>query len=236
MKINPTPTQFIIFSGGGGLLEREQKVHVQPGLNTFDIENVPASFDPSTTMVFFPEEESIAETITLQQVDVKRPDKKIVENFIQREKNAAQNIIENATDLRGENRELILQLIESANYRRYEDMQGTIIITLDSKIDQELTLGIKYFIEDARIKWEPSVHVEIDEDSQTAKVESYILVMNNTDMTYPKCKLGFAEFETKNIAPEEGYLDDLAMEQAVQSKIPQNRMMQKMKKISNVYM
>ena len=195
MKINPTPTQFIIFSGGGGLIEREQKVHVVPGLNTFDIENVPAAFDPSTTMVYFPAEEKLADSITLQQVDVKRPDKKIVENFIQREQNAAKNIIANATDLRGENRELILQLIESANYRRYEDMQGTIIVTLDSDRDQELTLGIKYFIEDARIKWEPSMHVELDEETQTATIESYILVMNNTDITYPKCKVGFAEFE-----------------------------------------
>ncbi|UYP47162.1 hypothetical protein NEF87_003447 [Candidatus Lokiarchaeum ossiferum] len=232
MKINPIPKQFIIFSGGGGLIERSQLVSLHPGTNIFDIENVPAAFDPSTTMISMSGSESAA----LLQVDVKRPDKQIVENFINREKSAAQNIIANATDLRGESRDMILQIIESANYRRYEDMNGSIVIKIDSTVEQEITLQVKYFIEDSRIKWEPSLHIELDEETQMAKLESYILVMNNTDISYPKCTIGFAEFETKGIAPEMGYLEDLEMEQMAQSEIPKNRMMKQMQKVSNVYM
>ncbi|MCP4764046.1 MAG: hypothetical protein GY870_19895 [archaeon] len=231
MKINPAPTKFIIFSGGGGLLERIQKVKLTQGFNKFEIENVPAAFDPSTTTVFFPEN---PQDVSLQQIDVKRPDKIIVDNFISREKDAASNIIQNATDLRGENRDTILQLIESAHYRRYEDMPGTIIVSIESKIEQEISLGIKYFLEDARIKWEPSLHVKIDEKTGTATVEGFILTMNNTDISYPRCELGFAEFETKSSIPDYGYLDDLAVEQEAQSVMPRNRMMKQMKKMKNV--
>lgn len=224
MKINPPPIKFIIFSGGGGLIERIQKVSLVPGINKFEIENVPAAFDPSTTMVFFPESPT---DITLQQVDVKRPDKRIVDNFIAREKQAAGAIIQNATDLRGENRDMILQLIESAHYRRYEDMAGTIIISMESKIDQEISLGIRYFLEDDRIKWEPNLHIEIDEKTGTATIEGFILVMNNTDLSYPRCELGFAVFETKAAVTEEGYLDDLLLEQEAQNIMPKSRMMRK---------
>ena len=231
MKINPIPTQFTIFSGGGGLIERTQKIRVHPGINQFEIDNVPASFDPSTTMVFF----SNNEKISLQQVDVKRPDKMIVDTFINREKQAAKNIIVNATDLRGESREKILQIIESANYRRYEDMKGTIIVSIESQIEQEIELTIKYFIEDSRIKWEPSLKVQIDEESGNATLEGYILVMNNTDISYPKCEIGFAEFEDIGVNPEDGFLDDLAMEQEAQNIMPRARMMKKMKKASNYF-
>ena len=233
MKINPPPTKFIIFSGGGGLIERIQKVGLVTGINEFEIENVPAAFDPSTTSVFFPEETS---EISIMQIDVKRPDKRIVDNFINREKQAATNIIQNATDLRGENRDMILQLIESAHYRRYEDMPGTIIITLESKAEKEVALGIKYFLEDSRIKWEPSLHIQINEDKGTATIEGFILAMNNTDLSYPRCELGFAEFETMGTTPDEGYLDDLIEEQEAQNVMPQNRMMKQVKKMKSLLM
>lgn len=231
MKINPPPTKFIIFSGGGGLIERIQKVELVAGLNTFEIEKVPAAFDPSTTMVFFPDKD---DGVILQQIEVKRPDKRIVENFIEREKQAANAIIQNATDLRGANRDMIIQLIESAHYRRYEDMVGTIIISLESKTDQEISLGLRYFLEDARIKWEPSLHISIDKEGGTATIQGFILVMNNTDLSYPRCELGFAEFETECTLSEEGYLDDLLVEQEAQNVMPRNRMMQQVKRLKKV--
>ncbi|NHJ49950.1 MAG: hypothetical protein FK733_19315 [Asgard group archaeon] len=230
MKINPPPTKFIIFSGGGGLVERKQKVSLTQGLNRFEIENVPAAFDPSTTTVFFPSTTGV----TLQQVDVKRPDKRIIDNFISREKEAADIIIANATDLRGASREKILDLIESAHYRRYEDMFGNLIISIESKAVQEIELGIRYFLEDDRIKWQPSLHVTIDEETGTATVEGFILVMNNTDISYPRCELGFAEFETQGATPDTGFLDDLNMEQAAQNVMPRSRVMSQMKKASKV--
>ena len=212
------------------MIERVQKVKVNSGVNRIEIENVPAAFDPTTTTVFFPEPQ---EGITLMQVDVKRPDKRIVDNFINREKSAASQIIQNATDLRGSNRDQIIQLIESAHYRRYEDMSGTIIVSLEAKIEKEISLGIRYFLEDARIKWEPSLHIKINEGKNTATIEGFILVMNNTDMHYPPCEMGFAEFEMKGTVGDEGYLYDLETEQEAQSVIPQNRMMQNLKRVKH---
>ena len=231
MKINPRPTKFIIFSGGGGLVERVQKVHLSQGVNRFDIENVPAAFDPSTTTAYFP---GHASDVSIMQIDVKRPDKRIVENFINREKNAASSIIQNATDLRGDNRDQIISLIESAHYRRYEDMSGTIVIALESKVEQEISLGIRYFLEDARIKWEPSLHITLDENTGTATIEGFILAMNNTDMNYPQCEVQFAEFEMESTAEDEGFLYDLETEQVAQNILPQNRMMKKLNRMKNL--
>jgi hypothetical protein len=233
MKINPPPTKIIIFSGGGGMIERIQTIAVVPGLNQFEIENVPAAFDPSTTMVFFTKTSS---DVNLMQVDVRRPDKKIVENFIKREQTAASTIIQNATDLRGNNRDMIIQLLESAHYRRYEDMPGTIVVSLDVKTNQEIGLGIRYFLEDARIKWEPSVHIKLDENKGTATIEGFILAMNNTDISYPPCEVVFAEFEMKTEVTDRGFLDDLEMEQQAQSVLPQNRMVAKVQKMKNLLM
>ncbi|MFX0101845.1 MAG: hypothetical protein ACFFCS_19930 [Candidatus Hodarchaeota archaeon] len=233
MKINPQPTKFIIFSGGGGMIERVQKVRVNSGVNRIEIDNVPAAFDPTTTTVFFPEPK---EGINLMQVDVKRPDKRIVDNFINRERGAASQIIQNATDLRGSNRDQIIQLIESAHYRRYEDMNGTIIVSLEANSEKEISLGIRYFIEDSRIKWEPSLHIKINEGDNTATIEGFILVMNNTDISYPQCQVGFAEFEMESYVGEEGYLDDLGYEQEKQSVMPKKRMMSNLKKMNALLM
>lgn len=231
MKINPPPTKIIIFSGGGAMIERTQLVSLIAGINSFEIDSVPAAFDPSTTSVFFPKGSGDASLI---QVNVRRPDKKIVENFIKREQTAASTIIQNATDLRGENRDLIIQLLESAHYRRFEDMPGSIIVSLEAKSRQDLMLGIRYFLEDARIKWEPSLHIKIDEKNGTADIEGFILAMNNTDINYPPCDLYFAEFEMKTEVTERGYLEDLAVEQECQSMLPQNRMVQRVAKMKNL--
>jgi hypothetical protein len=231
MKINPPTTKIILFSGGGGLIERSQKVRVTQGINQFEIENVPAAFDPTTTNIFFP---NLNPEIALIQVDVKRPDKKIIDNYIERERNAADAIIHGSTDLRGTSRDIINQLIESAYYRRYEDMPGLIIATIEAKVETEIALGVKYFLEDSRIKWSPSLHVKIDEKSHTASVEGYILVINNTDMDYPMCDIAFAEFEMNNDPTESGFLQDLEEEQQQQTKIPQNRMVPQMKKVKHL--
>ncbi len=73
-----------------------------------------------------------SEDIEIVQIDVKRPDKNIMNQFIQREKSAATNIINAATDLRGQNRDKILSMIESTHYRAYEDVPR--IFKRDSEI------------------------------------------------------------------------------------------------------
>lgn len=233
MKINPQPTKFIIFSGGGGLVFRQQEVKVTPGINTFEIDDVPAAFDPKTVTV---ELVNTPEGVDLVQIDVKRPDKNIMNQFIQREKNAATNIINASTDLRGQNRDKIVTMIESTHYRAYEDVLATFSVILNSRVDATIELEIRYFLEDARIKWEPSMHISMNYDSGEASLEGFILVMNNSDFTYPQCELQFAEFELERAVSEAGYLHDLEEEQTAQNVIPASKMVQNLKRMKSLLM
>lgn len=223
MKINPPCKTFIIFSGGGGLIYRAQAVEVPAGQTTFEINDVPASFDPNTTTV---ELNDVSGEVELSQIDVRRPDKRIVDSFIQREKDASNQIIESSTDLRGANREKIIQICESAYYRRYEDMMGIISVSINAKVPSKFILQINYFIEDSRIKWKPTVHVKIDDLTKKATIEGYIMVMNNSDFNYENVDLQLAEFDLIREIGEEGFLEDIAEEQAVQTKMPKARMLQ----------
>ncbi|TFF85235.1 MAG: hypothetical protein EU551_04435 [Promethearchaeota archaeon] len=223
MKINPPCKTFIIFSGGGGLIYRAQAVEVPAGQTTFEISDVPASFDPNTTTV---ELNDVSGEVELSQIDVRRPDKRIVDSFIQREKDASNQIIESSTDLRGANREKIIQICESAYYRRYEDMMGIISVSVKAKVPSKFILKINYFIEDSRIKWKPTVHVKIDDITKKAKIEGYIMVMNNSDFNYENVDLQLAEFDLIREVGEEGFLDDIEEEQAVQTKMSKARMLQ----------
>jgi len=193
MKINPPPIKFIIFSGGGGLVTRQQKVMVNPGKNQFEIQDVPASFDPETSTVDISSTE--IEKIKLIQISVKQPDKKTVEMVINREKNASDGIIKTATDLRAENREQIISICESAYYRQYEDMFGDLMIELESQVSAEVNIMIKYFISDIRIKWNSSLQIDLDENTKNATIVGYIMVNNSSDFKYENIELEFAEFE-----------------------------------------
>jgi hypothetical protein len=232
MKINPPPTKFIVFSGGGGLVSRRQIVKIMPGLNTFDIDDVPAAFDPRTATVDLLNAPAGVEIV---QLNVKRPDKSIMSQFIQREKGAATNIINAATDLRGQNREKIIQMIESTHYRSYEDVLASFTAIISSKVEKEVELEVRYFLEDARIKWEPALHISVDKDAKTATMEGFIVVMNNSDFTYPQCELGFAEFELERQPDVSGgYLNELQQEQAAQNIVPQSKMMQNLKRMKSL--
>jgi len=193
LRINPPITDAIIFSGGGGLVIRKQKVKVTPGKNNLEIMDVPASFDPETITVELEGEQ--LDNIKLHQLSVKLPDRTIVDMVIQRERNASNNIITNATDLRAESRKQILAICESAYYRQYEDMMGKLDIIVQSDIEGEINLSIKYFIIDMRIRWKPGVQVDLDEKNQAAKIVGYINVDNNSDFIFENVELEFAEFE-----------------------------------------
>ncbi|MBD3226927.1 MAG: hypothetical protein GF329_01965 [Candidatus Lokiarchaeota archaeon] len=232
MKINPSCSTFIIFSGGGGLVTRSQMVEVQQGQTTFEITDVPASFDPNTTTVELLE--NVDDNVELVQIDVRRPDKRIVDSFIQREKTASDSIIQSSTDLRGANREKIIRICESAYYRRYEDMLGTIMISVKAKVPCKFKLQIKYFIEDTRIKWKPTIHVKINKDTHNAEIEGYIMVMNNSDFNFENVELQFAEFDLIREVGEEGLLGNIATEQAVQTKMPKTRLLQNLRRVKNI--
>ncbi len=229
MKINPPCKKFVIFSGGGGLITRSQVVEVPAGQTIFEISEVPASFDPNTTTVELLDITS--GEVELSQTDVRRPDKRIVDSFIDREKTASDAIIKASTDLRGTNREKIIQICESAYYRRYEDMLGTIAVSVNAKSPSKFTLQINYFIEDSRIKWKPAIHVKIDKDTKKAHIEGYIMAMNNSDFSFENVECEFAEFEVVSEVGEEGFLEDLEMEQQVQTKMPKARMLQNLNRM-----
>ncbi len=233
MKINPQPTKFIIFSGGGGLVFRRQSVKLAPGINTFEIDEVPAAFDPKTATV---EIMGAPDGVEVVQLDVKRPDKTIMNQFMGREKTAATNIINAAADLRGQSREKIIQIVESTHYRSYEDAIGSFSVIITSKKDTTIDMEIRYFLEDARIKWEPSLHIALDQATGEATLEGFILVMNNSDFTYPQCELNFAEFELAQVVPETGYLDNLEEEQSVQNIVPQSQMVKNLKRMKTLLM
>jgi hypothetical protein len=228
MKINPPCKRFIIFSGGGGLIVRSLSVDVPAGRTVFEVNEVPASYDPNTTTV---EILNIKGKASLVQIDVRRPDKRIMDMFINREKTASDSIIQSSTDLRGGNREKIIQICESAYYRRYEDMTGSISISIDAETPSQFTLQIKYFMEDSRIKWKPTIRVNIDDEKKKANIEGYIMVMNNSDFNFENVEFQFAEFDLIQEVGEEGFLSGIETAQAKQTLMPETKLLQNLKRV-----
>ena len=91
----------------------------------FQIQNIPASFDPNSAEIKLryikPEDKTI---ISLQQTVTSLPDRKNVNQLIEREKSAAQNIISHSIDFTREMRENISDICEASSYRTYSDMNG----------------------------------------------------------------------------------------------------------------
>ena len=184
---------------------RKQTIKVAPGKNEFEIIDVPASYDPEQVTVELKGEN--LNNIKITQLSLKLPDRTIVNMVIQRERNASNNIISSATDLRAESRKEILAICESAYYRQYEDMLGELSIIVQSDIEGEINLSIKYFFNDTRIRWKPGVQVDLDEKSNNATIIGYINVDNNSDLLLENVELKFAEFDLAE-TPMEGENED----------------------------
>jgi hypothetical protein len=180
---------------------RKQKIKITPGMNYFEIMDVPASYDPEQVIAEL-EGENL-NNVKITQLSLKLPDRTIVNMVIQRERNASNNIISSATDLRAESRKEILAICESAYYRQYEDMLGELDITVQSDIKGEITLSIKYFFNDTRIRWKPGVQVDLDVKNNNARIIGYINVDNNSDLLLENVELKFAEFDLAE-TPMEG--------------------------------
>ncbi len=87
---------------------RKQNIRVTPGKNDFEIMDVPASFEPEQVIAEL-EGENL-DKVKITQLSLKLPDRTIVNMVIQRERNASNNIISSATDLRAESRKDILAI------------------------------------------------------------------------------------------------------------------------------
>ncbi|MHA1436890.1 MAG: hypothetical protein ACTSPD_04895 [Promethearchaeota archaeon] len=196
MLIDPKVKKLIIFNGGGGIVRREMKLSLNQGENKFQIQNVPASFDPNSADIKLeyvnPEDK---EFITLQQTIVSLPDKNNVERVIEREKSAANNIISYAIDFTREMREKVSNICEASSYRTYADMTGVFDFIINARKESEVIVRIIYFINDIRIKWETTLQINIHDDNKTAEIEGFIIVDNQTGFSYDNVELGFAIFE-----------------------------------------
>ncbi len=197
MLIDPKVKKLVIFNQGGGIVEREIKLDVQMGANEFQIQNVPASFDPNSADIKLeyikPVEDE--ELITLQQTIVSLPDPETTRQIIDREKSAANNIISHSIDFTREVREDINHLCEASKYRTYQDMKGTFNFIINAEKEGQVIVKIQYFIADLRIKWETTLNVKVNKDGKTAELEAYIVVNNQTSFPYEDVELGFAIFE-----------------------------------------
>ena len=196
MLIDPKVKSLVIFNGGGGIVEREMKLSVQQGINEFEIQNVPASFDPNSADIklehITPEDK---ELITLQQTIITLPDYNNSEQIIDREKSAANSIISYAIDFTREMREKVSSICEASSYKTFADMKGTFNFIINSTKEGEIKVKIIYFLSDGRIRWDTTLQVNINEDGKTAEIEGFIVVDNQTGFTYENVELGFAIFE-----------------------------------------
>ncbi|MHA1293833.1 MAG: hypothetical protein ACTSQJ_14345 [Promethearchaeota archaeon] len=196
MLIDPKVKKLIIFNGGGGIVQREIKLSLNQGENKFQIQNVPASFDPNSADIKLEYvNPGDKEFIALQQTIVSLPDKNNVERVIEREKSAANNIISYAIDFTREMREKVSNICEASSYRTYADMTGVFDFIINARKESEVIVKIIYFISDIRIKWETTLQINIKDDNKTAEIEGFLIVNNQTGFSYNNVELGFAIFE-----------------------------------------
>ncbi|TFF94571.1 MAG: hypothetical protein EU544_04300 [Promethearchaeota archaeon] len=238
MLIDPKVNKLIIFNGGGGIVEREIKLSVNQGANKFEIQNIPASFDPNSVNIDLihlnPDDK---EKITLQQTIVSLPDPKYVQQLIDREKGAANNIITYSIDFTRELREQISTICEASSYRTYSDMKGTFNFIINSQISGEVSVKITYFIADLRIKWETNLQVNISDDGKSAEVEGYLIVDNQTGFSYNDVELGFAIFELPGMErpepPDEHFanVEEAEVQQQAFRALPKQKRTQRMKNL-----
>lgn len=208
MIIDPKVKSLVIFNAGGSIVEREMKLTLQQGINEFQIQNVPASFDPNSADIkleYINQDDK--EFITLQQTIVTLPDKNISQQIIDREKSAANSIISYAIDFTREMRETVSNICEASSYRTYSDMKGTFDFIINAKKEGEVIVKILYFIDDKRMRWSTNLQVNISKDGKTAEIEGFLVVDNQTGFSYDNVEIGFAIFElpSPSFSPDRGY-------------------------------
>ena len=196
MLIDPKVKSIVIFNEGGGIIKREIQLSLETGNNYFQIQNIPASFDPNSADIQL---EFInpgdKDSITLQQTIVSLPDKNTSQQIIGREKSAATSIISYAIDFTRELREKVSNICEASSYRTYADMKGVFDFIINTPKVGEIIVKIKYFVADLRIRWQTSLQVDIKSDGSSADIEGFLIVDNQTGFTYENVELGFAIFE-----------------------------------------
>lgn len=234
MIIDPKVTRLIIFNGGGGIVEREIKLALNQGTNEFQIQNIPASFDPNSADIKLEYLHSDdQEFIALQQTIVSLPDRANTQQLIDREKSAAKNVITSSIDFTREMREQVSTICEASSYRTYSDTNGKFDFIINAKKEGEVIIKITYFIADLRMKWQTTLQVNLTDDNE-AEIEGFIVVDNHTGFSYNNVDLGFAIFELPAPSSNQGQIEDastLPMEQQAVNELNFQKRTQRMTKL-----
>jgi hypothetical protein len=186
-SFNPKVSSVIIFDKGGALVEREGMVQLVKGMNTFRIEDIPASFDTNQIQV-----ELNCEDAYVQQIDIKKPVPEFVYEEIKTRQEVARDIIDKSRRLPYK-RQQLLELCESMYYSMYQDEFAEVKIWVDSKTEKSCSLKIKYILFDNRIYWQPRVVIDLLDDS-TATINVSATIVNNTNFAYDS-DIALAEFD-----------------------------------------
>jgi hypothetical protein len=186
-SFNPKVASVIIFDKGGALVEREGMVQLVKGMNTFRIEDIPASFNTNQIQV-----ELNCEDAHVQQIDIKKPVPEFVYEEIRTRQEVARDIIDKSRRLPYK-RQQLLELCESIYYSMYQDEFAEVKIWVDSQTEKTCSLKIKYILFDNRIYWEPRVVIDLLDDS-TAGINVSATIVNNTNFAYDS-DIALAEFD-----------------------------------------
>lgn len=183
----PPITHIVVFSGGGGLVQRSAEVPLEAGENTLRVQGVPASFDPETFVVTVPDDAELKQTV------IRKPNRKYVEELLQREGNAARRIIDGSSEV-GPRRADIIEICESIAQRTYLDEEVDLTLRITASRAFTARIHLSYFIDDARFRWKPTIVVEMDHDDGTVRVRGQIAITNDSAHHFENVEVSFADF------------------------------------------
>jgi hypothetical protein len=196
---DPPISHFVIFSGGGGLIEREGQVTLAAGENQLQIKGVPASFDPETLLV-----QPKTDSVRLKELVVKKPSRQYVEDNLRREGAAARKLIEHSVEV-GAKRAALIEICEEVAQRTYLDEEVDLNVWLVSPSAQSFVLKLSYFVDDARFKWKPTLSVELDKDNGEVRVRGLIAITNESAHRLTDVEVSFADFARDLSENEKNY-------------------------------
>jgi hypothetical protein len=182
---DPPINHFVIFSGGGGLVERVGTIDLEAGENRLHVRGVPASFDPESFTV------DIAGA-TLKEIVLRVPNRQYVEDNLKREGAAARRLIEQSVDI-GAQRGQIIELCESVALRTYLDEEVELTLWIVAGATGPAKVALSYFVNDGRFRWKPTITVELG-PNDTARVRGYVAITNESAHRLAEVEISFADF------------------------------------------
>jgi hypothetical protein len=184
-SFDPPISHFVIFSGGGGLIERVAAIDLEAGENRLRVHGVPASFDPESFTVEIG-------GATLKEIVVRVPNRQYVEDNLKREGAAARRLIEASVDV-GAQRGQIIELCEDVALRTYLDEEVELTLWVTAEKSGSSRVAMSYFVNDGRFRWKPTVTVELG-PNDTARVRGYIAITNDSAHRLADVEISFADF------------------------------------------